>query len=423
MRHKGLLFCVLSFALSVDLAQAEEFHGIEGSPPSLPADFLPEDSLADESLAGAVREGGSLRSLGEVLHGPGCLDVEYIYTGEVFTNMRGGLNTTNATEYRGNFDLTITADLEEMGLAPGGKFFIWGQNGHGRGLTQDHVGDFQVLSNIDDIDFVQVSEYWWERAFGDGMVLLRIGKQDCNNTFAVVESAGSFINSSFGYHPTIPMPTFPDPSMAVVGWFQLTECLAFEIGVWDGAPDGRNWGFSGSGETFSICEVEYSYALGPDEALPGDFHIGPWYHSDLFDDPAPGSSAAHEGNYGYHLEWEQLLYDENSYDADDSQGLIAFIQYAWAPADRNLAEDYFGAGLTYTGLFEGRDEDILGLGVARVSFSDRFPDESYETAIELFYRAAVSGGVLIQPDLQYIANPIANGRDAFAFGLRFEAAL
>ena len=414
---------MLSFALSVNPAQAEGSHDIKVSPSHVPPQVLPDDYLAPETRARFVQEDTSTVPLGDFLHAPGCLDVEYIYTGAVFTNMRGGLNTKNATEYRGNFDLTITADLEEMGLAPGGKFFIWGQNGHGRGLTQDHVGDFQVLSNIDDIDFVQVSEYWWEQAFHDGMVLLRIGKQDCNNSFAVVESAGTFVNSSFGYHPTIPMPTFPNPSMAVVGWVQLTESLAFEIGVWDGVPDGRNWGFSGTGETFSICEVEYSYALGKHDALPGDFHIGPWYHSDLFDDPAPGSSATHEGNWGYHLEWEQMLYDENSLDADDNQGLVTFVQYGWAPPDRNLAEHYLGAGLTYTGLFEQRDEDIFGLGVARVSFSDRFPDESHETAFELFYRVAVSDRVLIQPDLQYIASPITNGRDAFVFGLRFEAAL
>jgi carbohydrate-selective porin OprB len=79
--------------------------------------------------------------------------------------------------------------------------------------------------------------------------------------------------------------------------------------------------------------------------------------------------------------------------------------------------------LTWTGPFEERDQDILGLGVARVSFSERFPLESHETALELFYTAAVSDRVLIQPDLQYIANPIANGRDAFVIGLRFEASL
>lgn len=87
--------------------------------------------------------------LGPILHGRGGLTVEYVYTGEVFTNMRGGLNTRRATEYRGIFDLMMTAELDQMGLAPGGTFFLYGQNGHGRGLTERHVGDFQVLSNID----------------------------------------------------------------------------------------------------------------------------------------------------------------------------------------------------------------------------------------------------------------------------------
>ena len=61
----------------------------------------------------------------------------------------------------------ITADLDRMGFAPGGTIVLYGQNGHGRGITERHVGDFQVLSNIDADDFMQVSEYWWERTLPD----------------------------------------------------------------------------------------------------------------------------------------------------------------------------------------------------------------------------------------------------------------
>ncbi|MHC4181110.1 MAG: carbohydrate porin, partial [Planctomycetota bacterium] len=209
--------------------------------------------------------------LGPILHGRGGLTAEYVYTGEVFTNMRGGLNTRRATEYRGNFDLTMTADLDQMGLAPGGTIFLYGQNGHGRGLTERHVGDFQVLSNIDAPDFMQVSEYWWERGWFDGRVRVRLGKQDANEDFAVVEPAGDFINSSFGFHPTIPMPTFPFPSMAAAVFFQMTDWLSLDVGVWDGVPAIGNWGFSGTGVTFSICELNAHYELLG--ALPGTFHV------------------------------------------------------------------------------------------------------------------------------------------------------
>jgi hypothetical protein len=56
--------------------------------------------------------------LGYAMHGGGGLTIEYIYTGDVFSNMRGGMNTRNATEYLGLFDLAITADLDELGFFP-----------------------------------------------------------------------------------------------------------------------------------------------------------------------------------------------------------------------------------------------------------------------------------------------------------------
>ncbi|MHC4726542.1 MAG: hypothetical protein ACYS17_04875, partial [Planctomycetota bacterium] len=56
--------------------------------------------------------------------------LEMVYTGEIFSNLRGGLNTSGASEYRGNFDMVLTADAEKFGLAPGSIFF-YTQLGHG----------------------------------------------------------------------------------------------------------------------------------------------------------------------------------------------------------------------------------------------------------------------------------------------------
>jgi len=320
--------------------------------------------------------------LGYRLHGRGGLSVEYVYTGEVFSNMRGGLNTTDATEYRGNFDLVITANLDEMGFAPGGALFLYGQNGHGQGITDRHVGDYQVLSNIDARDFMQMSEYWWERSLWDGLVRVRLGKRDCNEDFAAVDLAAHFINSSFGLHPTIPMPTFPDPSMAATVFFKVTDWLWFDAGVWDGVPDGRNWGFSGTGVTFSVYEFRAAYDLW--DSLHGECHAAIWYHSGRWDDLAPGSTATFTGNRGIHAAAEQMIFkelpsEEEEADEDDGQGLGVFGQYSWAPEDRNEAHQYIGARL--------------------------------------------SPWTMVQPDLQYIASPNGNGRDAFAFGLRFELIL
>ncbi len=385
-----------------------------------PTPDIHQEALHRETLPGTVAQREfDPGLLGTWLHGRGGLVAEYIYTGEVFTNMRGGLNTNRATEYRGNLDLTITANLDQMNLAPGGTFFIYAENGHGRGITEEHVGDFQVLSNLDAPDFMQVSEYWWEHSLLDGCITVTLGKQDANVAFASVQMGLDFINSSFGFHPTIPLPTFPDPSMAAVVLFRPNDWLSFNAGVWDGAPDGGNWGFSGEGVTFSIYEIQTEYKLW--NLLHGDAHCGLWYHSDRFDNLAGG--APFDGNHGVDIEVEQTVLKEHAHDEEDVQGLGVFFQYGWAPKDRNVAHQYLGVGMIYTGLIPGRDEDVLGLGIATLRFSDRLPNTTVESAIELFYKMPLSPWTAIQPDFQYIANPSGNGRDALVFGLRFEVVL
>ena len=381
----------------------------------------PLEPLADETIEYEVEEPEEAPGLlGYALHGRGGVAVEYVYTGEVMNNMRGGLNTRKATEYRGNFDLTVTTDLDRLGFFPGGTFFIYGQNGHGRGLTEGHVCDCQTLSNIDAPDFAQVSEYWWERSLGDGPITVRLGKQDTNTEFAVVDLGGDFINSSFGFAPNIPLVTFPDPSAAVVTFFQLTEWLNFKVGVWDGANDGGNWGFSGTGDVFSIYEFKAKWGLLGGR-LPGDYHVGMWHHSAEVEDLGD-SSITHSGTHGVHMGLDQMVFKETC-NQDDDQGLGMFLQYGSAPEQYNEHPAYFGAGLVYKGLIRCRDDDIIGLGVAHAPYSNRLPGQTYETEIELFYKAPLTPNITIQPDMQYIANPDGHERDAFVAGMRFEVVL
>jgi porin len=390
--------------------------------------------------------------LGEALHGTPAAKVEYVYTGEVFTNAHGGINTNGSTEYRGNLDLTMTFDLEKLGFRPGGTFFLYGQNGHGRGLSEGHVGDVQFLSNIDAPDFMQVSEFWWKRNLGEESLRIKLGKQDCNADFAGVDLGADFINSSFGFHPNIPMPTFPAAAMGVVVFADPAKWLALRAGVYDGAARMGTWGISDDGIAFSIFEAALKPAWGRDGQLPGTYRAGLWYHSGGFEeltseaagspvpshrmelrfgfrfggfaldefDAAPANTLA--GNHGVYVACDQMLFLEPG-EKETNQGLGMFVQYAWAPPDRNEVENFFGVGLLYRGLISGRDEDLVGIGLADAMFSDRLVGRSPEQAIEFFYKAQMSKWTTLQPDLQYIANPGGGAKDAFVAGLRFELVL
>ncbi|NQU25561.1 MAG: carbohydrate porin, partial [Candidatus Nealsonbacteria bacterium] len=339
--------------------------------------------------------------------------------GEVFTNMRGGISTRNATRYKGIFDLLLTANLDHYDLFPGGIVYLYGNQGHGRGITEEFVGDSLEISNIDFLHTMQVAEFWWEVALFDEFLRVRLGKQDANHDFAIVESAGDFINGCYGQHSNIPMPSWPDGAMGAALYFQLADRWELRTGVWDGAADGRTWGFSGTGETVSMLEVKTQYDLI--DRLPGEFHAGVWYHNGQFGDL--DGSPIHTGNHGVYLGADQAVFRENGDDGEDDQGLSAFVQYGWSREDRSEIPHYLGGGLVYKGLIGTRDEDRIGVAVAHAVFSDLLVGRSAETNVELFYKLQLAPYFSIQPDLQYVASPSGIYRDAFVAGLRVEVDL
>lgn len=351
---------------------------------------------------------------------------EVTYTGEVFSNLRGGINTEEAHEYRGNLDLTVTLDSEAVGLWSGGTFFFYVQNGHGDGISEEHVGDVQMLSNIDADDFTQLSEYWFKQRVFQDRLGIKLGKQDANVDFCALDYGADFINSSFGVIPTVPMPTFPDPALAAVAFLDPAEWMTLGVGAYDGAPNGGTSGFDttfdGEGGTFGLVELALRTSLAGRGWHPGSYRFGLWHHSkdveELGDAQAPETFS---GNHGFYLAFDQLLLKEHD-DPEDEQGMGAFAQFGWAPEDRNELARYVGGGLIYTGAVPRRDEDIVGVGVAHARFSDRvkrLDGLTHETAVEVFYKARLTPWLSLQPDLQFIVNPGGDGKDALAAGLRF----
>jgi len=60
------------------------------------------------------RDGGLLGTpLSGAIYG---VDMEYVYIGEVFTNMRGGRTTKDATAYMGAMNIALHADLLQEGV-------------------------------------------------------------------------------------------------------------------------------------------------------------------------------------------------------------------------------------------------------------------------------------------------------------------
>jgi porin len=343
--------------------------------------------------------------------------IEPTYYGELFTNAKGGKSTNDATQYAGLMDLGVTFDLRQSTAAPPNWLYILIQNSHGRGLTEDFVGDTQVVSNIDSFDNVmQLGEYWWESQWLDQKMTLRLGKQDLNSEFQRIDRAEYFIQSTFGLSPSTAFPTYPDQAVGAVILLRLQDSLQWKLGAWNAFVTEGIWGFSNNDAFLVVNELEYSYTLS-EQSLPGTVAIGALYESEGQMD-GQAVSAVRE----YYLQGEQVLYKPYPFDDASNQGLTLFSgYYPRFPGNQPVAEsigDSAVAGLTYTGLLTSRQHDVVGCGIA---WSELFQGgTNQETATELFYRARWSSQLSVQPDIQYISSPSGIYQDAVVVGIRME---
>ncbi|MDA0660049.1 MAG: carbohydrate porin [Planctomycetota bacterium] len=360
--------------------------------------------------------------LEERWHQAGPVTAQYLYTGEVFNNTRGGISTKNATRYRGNFDLTLSLDTGKACWWEGGEFFAYAQQSHGQTLTQSFVGDGQYYSNIDtglDQNVTQMAEYWYQHTFSEELSV-KLGRQDANENFAFADLGGDFINASFVTLANIPLPTWPYQTLGVSTLYQPTNKLRLGGGMYDHGRDyAQWWTTTASRGMFFIGQADYQPCAECKDAPLTLLRIGGWYTNS--DTLTVDGAGVFEGNYGFYATLDRMLLTECE---DPDQGLGTFLQFSWAPQDRNQVDLNYGGGLVYRGLLPRRNEDTIGVGLSVIEFSpdlDNLTGQTYENAIEVFYKARIKDGLNIQPDLQYIVRPSGTQRDALVVGIRFEA--
>jgi porin len=364
-------------------------------------------------------------------HQVGGVTGEYVYTGGVFTKAHGGLTSESATRYIGTLDMVLNFDTAAMKLWEGGQFFLYFNNVHGSTLSPKYIGDYQLYDSLEATprsdNFTQLNEGWYYHEWLDGALACKVGKQDAGANFAFNDLAGDFVNPSFTLIPTVPLPTYPNPGWGFSTFIKPHRNWMLSAGIYDAvfAGDSSALKHLGTGGSVSLAQIEYRPDWGWYASLPATYRFGAFYHTGDWEEvtvePNPRTFAA---NHGFWTTIDQMLWTEG--DKDSGQGLGAFFQAGWTSPDRVVVDRTFGAGLTYRGLLPGRDEDVLGVGYTGVYFSSQAEARdgtTYETATELFYRVRLTPHMVIQPDMQFIANPGGNGRDAFVIGSRFEIVL
>ena len=274
-----------------------------------------------------------------------------------------------------------------------------------------------ALMPVDTLTFgdeaIGLTQLWYEQAFVDKRVRIRIGKEDVsqngfdfhgqNASFDAMPYANfqgtQFLDLGLVNNASIPFPQsgptaelFFEPVnriyVAAAGVSTTAEAFTFL-----GSNDFNKWMF--------LAETGLVTKPG---GLPGLYYGGYWYSE--FEDA--------QSARGIYLGMAQQLYRAPG---TKEQGLGVFARYGYA-TDQAI-KHFWSLGTQYEGLLPGRDRDVLAVGWAQSITRGAEFDKPYEGAFEFYYRARVTPWLHLSPHGQYIVHPgSSNVNDAFTLGLR-----
>ncbi len=396
--------------------------------------------MLKQSTVAALAMGGLAPGDGQAACAGNCrgFDVTAVYTGEPIRNFDGGAR--EGSTYLDNLDLQLAADRGSIFGIPGLAGFAYIVRNNASTFSDEYVGDTQVVSNIDAPEAWRIYELWLDWSPGDDeRFSARFGLYDLNSEFDVSDGAGLFFNSSHGINPSFSLTGLNGPSIFPVTslGLRLRGTVAGDHGgYWqavalDGVPgdpdDPSSDEIKLSSDEGALLALEFGVSRGAWRKLA----IGGWLYTADFDqlvgtDPG-GEPARNDGNAGLYAIGEREL-------ASGGFGKLAgFLRAGYGSEQFNQVEYYAGGGLVLDGFWPSRAQDQVGLAFATAinggdyREAQRLAGESpdnHETAIELTYRAPITGWLTLQPDLQYVVNPGTNPAldDALVIGLRFEVA-
>lgn len=305
-------------------------------------------------------------------------------------NFRGGSSSSGSFN-RYSLDLTVMLNSDKAFGWNGGTASIRLKNHFGESGS-DHVGDAQGFSNIDDVSRTHLYELWYEQKLADDKIRAKFGKIDANSEFAVVKTAGDFLNSSMGYSPTImALPTYPEPRPAFNVFVSPLSHSQVSAG----------WFRTASSGNMLLIEGAREWRIGGSE-LAGRSSFGMWRLSgpvECFDGDALDSTR------GIYAVAEQGLWKENS---SGQKELDAFLQFGLANGEVSRFTQHIGGGIVLQGPFATRPHDSVGIAVTSARFTNE-ADAGYqydtELALETYYKVALGKYVSLVPDIQFIHHP------------------
>jgi porin len=359
--------------------------------------------------------------------------VELTHKSDLLNNVAGGIARGGAVLM--NSEAAVGFDLDKIAGLSGASAFVLYHVQHGnqtRDFNGSYVGSFAGVSNIETgISTGQFYQAWVQQEIDSLSVLA--GLYAVDSEFYVTDTSGLFLQPPYGMSAEMAQtgrngpPVFPMGALGLRLKYSGDGYYA-QAALTDGVPGNPNDAHGtqirfdqGDG---SLAVAEFGYTPEVAEGQYNRVAVGLWRYTARAADLDPAVADLHNDQGAYLIAERTLMAEQG----DAVQGLSGFVRYGFV--NKNVYQvDWSGSiGLNYQGLFDGRDADAAGIAVTTSNASSKYRllngSESSETVVELTYRAQLQPWLVIQPSLQYIANPSMDPtlKDAWVVGARIEVA-
>jgi porin len=361
----------------------------------------------------------------------------FSYTGELVGDAAGGAR--RGATFLGRGGAQVSLFLRRLVGWRGARVFVFVLDTHG-GAPSDLVGDVQGVSNLQAPANVRLEEAWLQQNLLGNRLSWLVGRYDLNTEFYRLQSAGLFVNSSFGIgpefaHSGVAGPSiFPNTAVGTRVDFKPSPNVVWRAAVLDGVPvdrpgDGTRVFAAGDGALL-VGEVallarpdtvgaprqrRFGIGRGRTRSYAAKVALGAWYYTARF--PDLSDTTQHRGSGGAYLIGDLTV-----------RSLTAFAQLGLGDGRVNQIGGYLGGGFTFTAPFSSRAQDALGLAVAGARNGSHYEraqtaaggPAAGETSVELTYLAQLGSWLTVQPDVQYVIHPGGTRatRNAVVPGLR-----
>ncbi len=358
------------------------------------------------------------------------------------------LNNTSAESGRvyalDNLDLKLNVDFEKITGSKGTTAFLHVISNRG---DKPGAHSNRLPHGVDNIETpangntTKLFQAWLQQAFLDDRVSVLAGLYDLNSEFYFTESASMFVHPTFGMSAELAgtgkngPSVFPTSSFGIRIKTQSASGHYVQAITLDGVPgdpnnpQGTYIKFDEGDGALNVIEAGIPLS-SPENAHNNKLAFGVWQYTTRFDDTLEldaGGNPVQRISRGAYAMVEKVL----QYKADSSDALLSsFFRIGQTEGDTTQFDLALSAGIVFTGLFPGREQDELGLAYAQERNSEKYRTASgnavhAEKSFELGYRYRAMPGFIVQPFVQYLLNHSEDiSKDkTWWLGVRMEAML